>query len=42
LGFANQQVERSDGVDGMDWGSGMAKELPVAEVGNLSEKMMLH
>jgi len=29
-------------VDGLDWGLGMAKELPMEKVGNLGEKMMLH
>ncbi len=32
----------SDVVDGLDWGSGMSKELPMADVGKVSEKMMLH
>ena len=32
----------SDVLDGLDWGTGMAKELPMADVGNLGEKMMLH
>jgi len=32
----------SDVVDGLNWVPGIAKELPMAEVGNLSEKMMLH
>lgn len=32
----------SDVVDGLDWGLGMAKALPMAGVGNFGEKMMLH
>lgn len=32
----------SDLVDGLDWGIGMTKELPMAEIGNPGEKMMLH
>jgi len=29
-------------MEGLDWGTGIAKELPMTEVGKLSEKMMLH
>jgi len=32
----------SDVVDGLNWGLGMVEELPMAGVGNLGEKMMLH
>ena len=32
----------SDVIEGVDWGFGMTKELPRAEVSKLGEKMMLH
>ena len=32
----------SDVLDGLDWGPGIAKELPMMGAGNFSEKMMLH
>ncbi len=31
-----------DVMDGLDWGGGMTKELPMADVGSSGEKMMLH
>jgi hypothetical protein len=41
LGVAVRKL-LSDVVDGLDWGLGIQKELPVAEIGNSCEKMMLH
>jgi len=41
LGIAISKL-LSDVLDGVDWGLGMAKELPMAGVGNLGKKMMLH
>jgi hypothetical protein len=32
----------SDVIDGLDWGLGMSKELPIGNIGNTGEKMMLH
>lgn len=41
LGIAISKL-LSDVAEGSDWSLGIAKGLPVADVGNLGEKMMLH
>lgn len=41
LGFAISKL-LSNVMAGLDWGTGMMKELPLASVNDLGEKMMLH
>ena len=41
LGFAIGRL-LSGVMNGLDWGAGMMKELPLASVADLGEKMMLH